>query len=102
MRSLILLGFLLSACSGGDEPAADSDTDSDDTDGGDGGGEEGGDEGGEDTDWADLELNGSWPAQPVSAPEFTVTNMDGTSRSREDLLGQPTVMWFYPLAASSG
>lgn len=47
-------------------------------------------------------LNGDVPDAPVAAPEFTAANRDGSSRSREDLLGQPTVMWFYPLAASAG
>ena len=48
------------------------------------------------------ELNGDTPDSDVPAPTFTAANRDGSARSREDLLGQPTVMWFYPLAASAG
>jgi hypothetical protein len=47
-------------------------------------------------------LNGDTPDGDVPAPTFTAANRDGSARSREDLLGQPTVMWFYPLAASAG
>jgi peroxiredoxin len=38
----------------------------------------------------------------LPAPEFDALNYDESPRSRDDLIGQPTVMWFYPLAASSG
>lgn len=48
------------------------------------------------------ELNGDTPDSDVPAPTFTAANRDGSARSREDLLGQPSVMWFYPLAASAG
>lgn len=48
------------------------------------------------------ELNGSVPDEPLAAPEFVATNRDGGARSREDLLGHPTVMWFYPAAATAG
>jgi hypothetical protein len=48
------------------------------------------------------ELNGSVPDEALAAPEFVATNRDGGARSREDLLGHPTVMWFYPAAATAG
>lgn len=48
------------------------------------------------------ELNGSVPDSPLAAPEFVATNRDGAGRAREDLLGHPTVMWFYPAAATAG
>lgn len=47
-------------------------------------------------------LNGTPPSEPIPAPTFAATNRDGSARSRDDLLGHPTVMWFYPLAASAG
>jgi hypothetical protein len=47
-------------------------------------------------------LYGTAPAIALAAPEFTVTNRDGTPRTRADLLGHPTVMWFYPAAFSGG
>jgi hypothetical protein len=53
-------------------------------------------------DSAPPQLNGVPPEAPVPAPEFAATNLDGSARSRADLLGHPTVMWFYPAAASAG
>ena len=47
-------------------------------------------------------LIGSAPAKAIPAPEFVATNRDGTGRSREDLLGHPTVIWFYPAASTAG
>ncbi len=49
-----------------------------------------------------AELNGKPPENPVDLPDFQVTSMDGTSRTRVDLLGHPTVMWFYPAANTAG
>ncbi len=48
------------------------------------------------------ELNGTVPDEALAAPEFVATNRDGGARAREDLLGHPTVMWFYPAAATAG
>ena len=53
-----------------------------------------------DVDPADLK--GEQPDGPLAAPEFTVLNHDSTSRTREDLLGHRTVMWFFPFAMSPG
>jgi hypothetical protein len=53
-------------------------------------------------DSAPPQLNGVPPEDPVPAPDFAATNLDGSARSRADLLGHPTVMWFYPAAASAG
>ena len=47
-------------------------------------------------------LHGTLPAEQLARPTFTATNMDGTTRSESDLLGQPTVMWFYPAAGTGG
>jgi hypothetical protein len=47
-------------------------------------------------------LNGTPPISPRPAPEFTVLNRDGTTRTRADLLGHPTVIWFYPAAYTGG
>jgi len=65
--------------------AADADTDTD-----------------TDSDTLPPDLNGTAPAMAVPAPEFVATNRDGTSRSRPDLIGHPTVVWFYPAAMTSG
>ncbi|MFM2246102.1 MAG: hypothetical protein RL071_2176 [Pseudomonadota bacterium] len=47
-------------------------------------------------------LNGTRPDEALPAPDFTATNRDGAARDREDLLGGPTVMWFYPAATTAG
>jgi hypothetical protein len=48
------------------------------------------------------QLYGVIPGFELSAPMFAATNMDGTSRGRPDLIGHPTVVWFYPLAETPG
>lgn len=47
-------------------------------------------------------LHGEWPSAAIPAPEFAAKNLDGTARSKPDLVGHPTVVWFYPLANSGG
>ncbi|GDX83031.1 hypothetical protein LBMAG42_48420 [Deltaproteobacteria bacterium] len=49
-----------------------------------------------------IELNGEWATERTAAPEFVATNRDGSARSRPDLIGHPTVIWFYPAAGTSG
>lgn len=50
-----------------------------------------------------LDLHGNRPAQNLAAPSFSsVKNRDGSPRTREDLVGQPTVLWFYPAANTGG
>lgn len=46
--------------------------------------------------------HGVHPAAPVPAPVFSVVNQDGQPRTQQDLLGKPTVLWFYPAAATYG
>ncbi len=50
----------------------------------------------------DVSYYGTAPSSPVSAPVFAATNRDGTARGQSDLIGQPTVMWFYPMAGTYG
>ena len=38
----------------------------------------------------------------VMCPEFTAKDADGRTVTRADLLGQRTVLWFYPMAATPG
>lgn len=47
-------------------------------------------------------LHGTPPAAPVPLPSFAAVNRDGSARGPGDLLGHPTVMWFYPSAATAG
>ena len=47
-------------------------------------------------------LYGTAPVAPVPAPEFSATNRDGGVRTRDALVGHPTVIWFYPAAATAG
>ena len=46
--------------------------------------------------------NGTEPASEIGPPTFTATNYDYASRSQQDLLGQPTVIWFFPFSATPG
>ncbi|MBA2320104.1 MAG: hypothetical protein H0V89_03015 [Deltaproteobacteria bacterium] len=46
---------------------------------------------------------GTVPPVALAAPVFTdVVNQDVALRSQADLLGHPTVMWFYPAAGTGG
>ena len=47
-------------------------------------------------------LHGTVPSEALPAPKFVATNLDGSSRGTDNLIGTPTVMWFYPVAATSG
>ena len=49
-----------------------------------------------------TDLHGTEPSSSIPVPEFTATNHDGTSRTSADLLGHPTVMWFFPAATTPG
>jgi len=105
MRTLPL--FLLMACApapadnvaGDDDDASDTDLltfgDDDDDD--------------DDTDTAttggttlDGEYHGTLPGFELAAPEFNAINRDGGARAQPDLIGHPTVMWFFPLAGTPG
>ncbi len=116
-RALLVLALALAGCSGdkGDSSdgaggsdgstgtdEADGTDASDGTDGTAGTDGDGGADGGDGADGGTVALNGSPPDSPVALPTFAATNSDGSARGREDLLGSPTVMWFYPLAASGG
>ncbi len=48
------------------------------------------------------DLNGAPPAAPVALPAFTARNQLGETRTEADLVGHPTVMWFYPAAGTYG
>jgi len=47
-------------------------------------------------------LHGTQPGEALEAPDFTAWNSDGEERSKPDLIGHPTVVWFYPAAATGG
>ena len=47
-------------------------------------------------------LNGQAPEEAIPVPEFVATNHDGGVRGPEDLVGQPTVLWFFPFAGTPG
>lgn len=57
---------------------------------------------GSDTNIDSAELNGTVPPEALAAPEFSATNRDGGKRSRPDLIGHPSVIWFYPAATTGG
>jgi hypothetical protein len=55
------------------------------------------------TDTAPLVLNGTVPPAALPVPAFSdVVNQDALARTQADLVGHPTVMWFYPAAATAG
>jgi hypothetical protein len=91
MRALPLLAFLapLAACTPKDEPPGDSVADSEPP------------EESFDTGLYD-QLNGERPAEFLAAPDFEAFAHTGEARGKEHLLGHPTVLWFYPLASTSG
>ena len=47
-------------------------------------------------------LNGTAPRDPISLPTFAARNQYGEDRSEADVLGHPTIMWFYPAAGTYG
>ena len=47
-------------------------------------------------------LNGMRVYPPVPLIDFYAVNRDGSSRSMEDLVDGPTVIWFYPAADTYG
>lgn len=53
-------------------------------------------------DTATEGLHGEWPQNALPVPDFDAKNLDNSPRSKPDLVGHPTVVWFYPLAGSSG
>lgn len=38
----------------------------------------------------------------LGPPEFSARSHDGTDRGQKDLIGHPTVMWFFPFAGTPG
>ena len=42
------------------------------------------------------------PSEAMALPVFSAINADGKTRTRDDLLGKPTVMWFFPAAGTPG
>ena len=56
----------------------------------------------EETDVPTSDLHGSVPENNLALPDFSASNYDGAARTREDLMGHPTVIWFYPAAATAG
>jgi cytochrome oxidase Cu insertion factor (SCO1/SenC/PrrC family) len=49
-----------------------------------------------------IALHGERPTTPVAAPDFHAIDQHGQPRTRDALFGHPTVMWFYPAAATAG
>jgi hypothetical protein len=47
-------------------------------------------------------LHGTVPGAALPAPEFAAINHDGSARGPDDLMGKPTVMWFFPFAGTPG
>jgi len=84
----------------GDSGTSDETTTSDTEDAGNGG--DGTTDEEPDLDLAGLDLHGTIPPEELASPEFVVTNLDEGSRTEADLLGQPTVMWFFPAAGTPG
>ena len=47
-------------------------------------------------------LFGERPSSPLSVPSFMAQNYDGAQRGQADLIGQPTVVWFFPFEGTPG
>ena len=78
--------------------STDSDTDTDIDDDASADAETDGETMPEIADLSGLTLSGTEPAENLEAPEFEVMAADNTARTQGNLLGQPTVMWFFPAA----
>ena len=48
------------------------------------------------------EYFGTAPTSDLPVPEFTAHNYDSEVRNKENLIGQPTVLWFFPAAGTYG
>ncbi len=48
------------------------------------------------------QLNGAVPDELLGLPTFEAVAQNGELRSQEHLLGHPSVIWFYPMANTSG
>jgi hypothetical protein len=49
-----------------------------------------------------IRCTASVPTRPSRRPDFRALDQHGQPRTKEALLGHPTVMWFYPAAATAG
>lgn len=47
-------------------------------------------------------LHGTVPDEAVALPAFVATAHTGETRGPADVLGHPTVLWFYPRASTAG
>lgn len=108
MRKVLVLGALL-ACGGdktggGGTESGLAETGQPAGETGDSGSGDSGDSGhsGESGDTSVADLHGTVPETSFPPPEFSATNRDETPRGPDDLVGRPTVMWFYPAATTSG
>lgn len=45
---------------------------------------------------------GTIPAEQLALPDFKALNHNGESRGKDDLIGHPTVLWFYPRSGTPG
>ena len=57
-------------------------------------------EGGGGIDWGSL--HGKRPSSPKPIVDFAALNYDNSARTKSDLLGKPTVLWFFPFANTPG
>ena len=47
-------------------------------------------------------LVGKCADEARKVPSFKALSHDGTTRSEKDLVGHPTVLWFFPVAGTPG
>ena len=47
-------------------------------------------------------LHGSAPKKEIPLPRFEARNTANESRGPTDLVGMPTIVWFFPFAATPG
>ena len=93
----IFLSLLVLGCAGEPEPD-DTDTEVEDTDT-----NTEPEDSGEVIDSGDVaSLYGIPPKNPITMPDFSATNRDGSARGPNDLENVRTVLWFYPAAGTPG
>lgn len=101
LSTLLMLACTGKGTVGDDSQITGADSAADDSAADDSADDSAADDSGGDTGYPDG-LHGDIPAENIPAPEFSATSDAGLGRSRADLMGHRTVLWFFPAAGTFG